>query len=43
MGNKQLMTIFSAPNYTGTFNNNAAFLSVSEEMEVAVNILNVGS
>lgn len=43
MGNKQLMTIFSAPNYTGTFNNNAAILYVSEKMDVAVIVLNVSN
>lgn len=43
MGNKQLMTIFSAPNYTGTFNNNAAIVTVNEKMDVAVIILNVST
>lgn len=31
-GNKQLVTIFSAPNYCGEFDNAGAMLSVAEDL-----------
>lgn len=43
MANKKLITIFSAPNYTGIFGNNGAFLAVNENMECTIVSLNVSS
>lgn len=38
---KQLITIFSAPNYTGIFGNNGAIMSVTENYECYITALNV--
>eukprot|EP00331_Platyophrya_macrostoma_P020770 CAMPEP_0176468936 /NCGR_PEP_ID=MMETSP0127-20121128/39438_1 /TAXON_ID=938130 /ORGANISM="Platyophrya macrostoma, Strain WH" /LENGTH=305 /DNA_ID=CAMNT_0017862697 /DNA_START=233 /DNA_END=1150 /DNA_ORIENTATION=- len=38
-GNKQLVTIFSAPNYCGEFDNNAAIMSVDESLLCSFQIL----
>ena len=38
-GNKQLVTIFSAPNYCGDFDNNAAIMSVDESLLCSFQIL----
>lgn len=41
MANKQLLTIFSAPNYTGIFKNDGAMLMVNENFECTIIIMNV--
>ena len=41
-GNKQLVTIFSAPNYCGEFDNNGAVMSVDESLLCSFQILKAG-
>lgn len=38
-GNKQLVTVFSAPNYCGEFDNNGAMISVGKELMCSFKIL----
>lgn len=38
-GNRILVTIFSAPNYCGEFDNNGAVMSVNEELLCSFEIL----
>ncbi len=37
--NKKLVTIFSAPNYCGEFDNSAAVLMVSENLDCSFKVL----
>jgi serine/threonine-protein phosphatase PP1 catalytic subunit len=41
IGNKQLVTIFSAPNYTGVYGNNGAILIVDEDMNCTITTMDV--
>ena len=38
-GNKKVVTIFSAPNYCGEFDNSAGILMVSEDLKCSFKIL----
>jgi serine/threonine-protein phosphatase PP1 catalytic subunit len=38
-GNRVLVTVFSAPNYCGEFDNNGAVMSVNEELLCSFEIL----
>jgi len=39
LGNKQLVTIFSAPNYCGDFDNAGAMMSIDENLLCSFKIL----
>ena len=43
IGRNALMTVFSAPNYTGVFGNDGAILTVNEQLECTVIVLNVSN